>query len=71
MSQKKKSKKDPPKGSRPGIVDINKLKALGITKDPNKDDIEEITGDNITGGVNETTPTNTTIDTHWPTTGGN
>lgn len=50
-----------------GIVDIEKLKEFGITKDPNGKDIEETDGEHITGGKhNETDPT---VATHWPTTG--
>lgn len=48
-------------------VDFEELKSFGITKDPNADDIEEIDGEEISGGMD----TSKTIETHWPTTGKN
>ncbi|SHM71920.1 hypothetical protein [Chitinophaga sp. CF418] len=66
MSQKKKNKKAKPKDKKDSIVDIDKLKAFGIIKGEGKDDIEEIDGGDITGGK---TDDDTTVDTHWPTTG--
>lgn len=61
MKQKKKPNL---KDLKSGLVDIEKLKEFGITKDPAKNDIEEIDGENITGGKNDTDPT---VATHWPT----
>jgi hypothetical protein len=66
MSQKKKNKKAKPEEKKDSIVDIDKLKSFGIIKGKDGDDIEEIDGGDITGGK---TDDDTTVDTHWPTTG--
>lgn len=68
MSQKKKNKKDKAKDKKSRIVDIDKLKSFGIIKGEGEgegdENIEEIDGDNVTGGK---TDDDTTVDTHWPT----
>jgi len=68
MSQKKKNKKSKPKDKKDSIVDIDKLKSFGIIKGKGEGegDIEEIDGGDISGGK---TDDDTTVDTHWPTTG--
>ncbi|PSL31010.1 hypothetical protein [Chitinophaga ginsengisoli] len=66
MSQKKKNKKEKPKDKKDNIVDVDKLKSFGIIKGEGDDDIEEIDGGDISGGK---TDDDTTVDTHWPTTG--
>lgn len=69
MSQKK-NKKGKPKDKKDNIVDIDKLKSFGIIKGKGEGegegDIEEIDGGDISGGK---TDDDTTVDTHWPTTG--
>lgn len=49
-----------------GLIDVEKLKEFGITIDPNKKNLEEIDGENITGGKRQ--GGDTSVDTHWPTT---
>ena len=66
MSQKKKQKKDKEQDSRKTKVDIDQLKSFGITQDPSKGGIEEVDGSEISGGKKDA---DTTVDTHWPTTG--
>jgi hypothetical protein len=61
MPDKKKNKK--PKDS---IVDLDKLKSFGIIKGDKDDPIEEIDGEDVSGGKNDD---DTTVDTHWPTIG--
>jgi hypothetical protein len=61
MSKKNKQTKAKLKDLENKIVDFEKLKALGITRNP--DDIEEIDGENISGGKDDAD----TVDTHWPT----
>lgn len=61
----KKGKKVNPTGRSTGLVDIEKLKEFGITKDPNKGDIEEVDGENITGGKHR--DADTTVVGQWPT----
>ena len=50
------------------IVNKNKLKAMGVTRDPNMDDIEPVNGEEITGGKDAEQNT-TAVCGHWPTTG--
>lgn len=51
--------------SKKGLVDIEKLKEFGVTKDLTGKGIEEIDGENINGGKNQ--ETDPTVATHWPT----
>jgi hypothetical protein len=67
MAPKKKNKKDKRENIEKKMVDMDKLKAFGIIKDPGKDDIEEVDGNDIHGGRDDA---DTTVDTHWPTTAG-
>jgi hypothetical protein len=62
MKQKKKPNLN---DLKKGLIDIEKLKEFGITKDPTGNGIEEIDGENITGGKNE--EADPTVATHWPT----
>ncbi len=66
MSKSKKQKELTKKSPKKNMVDIDKLKSFGITKDPNEKDIEEIDGTEIGGGKQE----DTTVDTLWPTNTG-
>ena len=50
------------------LVDIEKLKELGITKEPGKGDIEEVDGEDISGGRHN--GADTTVGTQWPTGSG-
>lgn len=63
----KPKKKQDLKELKNGLVDIEKLKEFGITKDPNKENVEEIDGEHITGGKHHGGVDS--VDTHWPTTG--
>jgi hypothetical protein len=47
------------------LINIEKLRELGITKDPNKSGIEEFDGDKITGGRND--GGDPTVVGQWPT----
>lgn len=57
MAKNKKDKKN--------LIDFERLKSFGVTKDPNADEVEKIDGEEITGGKD----TPETVETHWPTTG--
>lgn len=65
MAKKKKNKDDQSEGKKK-MVDLDKLKSLGIIKGDAPGGIEEVDGSNITGGKKE--GEDTTVDTHWPTT---
>jgi len=65
MAPKKKHKKDKTKHPKKSNVDIDKLKSYGIIKDDCKDKIDEIDGNDISGGKEDG---ETTVDTQWPTT---
>lgn len=69
MSKKKIQKKTDKPLFLQGKVNFKKLKSFGITKDPEDEEIEEIDGDEISGGK-DTSPT-TAVCQQWPTTGGN
>lgn len=61
----KKKNKQGPNDLKKGLVDIEKLKEFGITKDLTGNGIEEIDGENINGGKSQ--ETDPTVATHWPT----
>ncbi len=49
------------------LVDKNKLKDFGITKDRNDDDMEAIDGDEVNGGRENEKANTTAVCGHWPT----
>jgi len=61
----KKKDKNTPNDLKKGLVDIEKLKEFGVTKDLTGKGIEEIDGENITGGKNN--EDDGSVATHWPT----
>lgn len=61
----KKKNKQEPNNLKMGLVDIEKLKEFGVTKDLNGNDIEKVDGENIHGGKSQ--DTDPTVATHWPT----
>lgn len=64
MVKKKKQKKTGTAISKRNSVDFKKLKSYGITKGISVE-IDEISGEDITGGK-DTKP----VDPHWPVTAG-